>query len=118
MNKQHINLIFLIIFLLLVNFLLFYFIIGRSVIIYFCFILFFLIVIISILFFIRSTGRPRPPFIVKQENAIEQEARMQEMQTTPVQILQNNSFSIHKIVIFIEIIIIILLALNLILKHI
>ncbi len=117
MNNKHFNLIIFIIFLLLANLLLFYFIIGHSVLIYFCFILFFLIVIISILFFIRSTGRPRPPFIVKQENAIEQEALTQEMQTTPVKILQNNSFSIHKIVIFIEIIIIIILALNLILKH-
>ncbi len=129
MNKQHLLLIFFIIFLLLTNLLLFYFILGHSVLVYFIILLFILLVIITCFYFVKfRSKRPSIPLLaVKQGTPFKSDDMPEtpgntndgpgEYQNTVFQAISDSGFSFHRKVIFIEIIIILILALNLILGN-
>ncbi len=116
MNRNYNYLIFIVFFLILANVLLFYSILGPSVIIYASILLSIIILIIACFYFLGRKPYAYPPFVTKQEKSLEQDTEIRNLRSDAFKILRKNNFSLHKTIILIEVIIIILLSLNLIIK--
>lgn len=116
MNKQYFFLLLFATLLIIANLFLFYNIIGPSVFIFASILLLIIFIIAGSFYFIKPKTYTRPPFIVKQEQSIEQEAMIQNLQSSAFKTIRETDFSVHRKILFIEIIIILLLILNLILK--
>ena len=118
MNKQNYFLIPFVLFLILANFLLFYYIIGSSVLIYFGIFLFIILIIFGVYYYYyyQRKVNPYPKLIIKQGYPLEQESLIQNLQNKAFCTIEKTNFIFHKKILIIELIIIVILFLNLILR--
>jgi len=116
MNKRYYPLILFILFFIIADLILFFYILGPSVFI-FTGILILLVLFMVGYYYYYNRGIPgRPKFIAKQNESLDSGLLSQERQSMAANSLENSNFIIHKRIIMGELVIIVILFLNLILK--